>query len=152
MSAWNQLEQLLTCPICLDRFRNPKLLPCQHTFCGEPCMEGLVDYARRQIKCPECRAEHRLPYQGVQTFPNNVTLTRFLDLHRNVTGEEPEPVPSMMERCGICSEKSMVERCAHCEIKVCSECKEVYLEILRHEISRINSQIRRDLNRISEHS
>ena len=113
MSAWNQLEQLLTCPICLDRFRNPKLLPCQHTFCGEPCMEGLVDYARRQIKCPECRAEHRLPYQGVQTFPNNVTLTRFLDLHRNVTGEEPEPVPSMMERCGICSEKSMVERCAH---------------------------------------
>ena len=58
MSAWNQLEQLLTCPIYLDRFRNPKLLLSQHTFCGESCMEGLVNYARRQIKCPECRAEH----------------------------------------------------------------------------------------------
>jgi len=28
-----------------------------------PCMDGLVDYVRRQVKCPECRAEHRIPYQ-----------------------------------------------------------------------------------------
>ena len=62
--AWNQLESLLTCCICLDRYRNPKLLPCQHSFC-EPCLDGLVDYARRQIKCPECRAETRLPYTGI---------------------------------------------------------------------------------------
>lgn len=157
-SAWSQLEQLLTCAICLDRYRNPKLLPCHHTYCQEPCLEGnqvckhsivviklavatgLVDYARRQIKCPECRAEHRIPYQGVQTFPTNVTLCRFLELHRGITGEgeraalavncklcvliavngiEPEPIPSMMERCGVCSEKSTVERCAHCDKKVC---------------------------------
>lgn len=26
-------------------------------------MDGLVDYVRRQVKCPECRAEHRIPYQ-----------------------------------------------------------------------------------------
>lgn len=42
-------EQLLTCCVCLDRYRNPKLLPCQHSFCMEPCMEGLVDYVRRQV-------------------------------------------------------------------------------------------------------
>lgn len=45
-----QFEQLLTCAICLDRYRNPKLLPCQHSFCMEPCMDGLVDYVRRQVK------------------------------------------------------------------------------------------------------
>ncbi|RWS23042.1 RING finger protein nhl-1-like protein, partial [Leptotrombidium deliense] len=150
MSAWSQLEQLLTCAICLDRFRNPKMLPCQHTFCGEPCMEGLVDYARRQIKCPECRAEHRIPYQGIQTFPTNVTLMRFLELHQSITGEEPEPVPSMMERCGICTEKSMVEKCYHCEKKVCSECKEAHLDILKREISRINTQVRRALTRLQD--
>lgn len=44
-----QFEQLLTCAICLDRYRNPKLLPCQHSFCMEPCLEGLVDYVRRQV-------------------------------------------------------------------------------------------------------
>lgn len=67
-----QFEQLLTCAICLDRYRNPKLLPCQHSFCMEPCMDGLVDYVRRQVKCPECRAEHRIPYQvrySIRIFP-----------------------------------------------------------------------------------
>ncbi|KAI2810241.1 Zinc ion binding, partial [Blomia tropicalis] len=152
MSAWSQLEQLLTCAICLDRFRNPKLLPCQHTFCGEPCMEGLVDYARRQIKCPECRAEHRIPYNGVQSFPNNVTLTRFLDLHRGITGEEPEPLPSQMDRCGVCGEKSVCVRCAHCEKKVCDECRTAHLDILRREINRINVQVRRGLNKLTEHA
>ncbi|KAK8739439.1 hypothetical protein OTU49_003636 [Cherax quadricarinatus] len=86
-----QLEQLLTCCICLDRFRNPKLLPCQHSVCMEPCMEGLVDYVRRQVKCPECRAEHRIPYNGVQGFPSNVTLQRFLEAHIEITGETPDP-------------------------------------------------------------
>lgn len=105
-----QFEQLLTCCVCLDRFRNPKLLPCQHSFCMEPCMEGLIDYVKRQVrfslnfpkfsinqtfyfqvKCPECRAEHRIPYQGIQTFPTNVTLQRFLELHIEITGELPDP-------------------------------------------------------------
>ncbi|XP_054168848.1 RING finger protein nhl-1-like isoform X2 [Oppia nitens] len=151
-SAWSQLEQLLTCCVCLDRFRNPKLLPCQHTFCGEPCLEGLVDYARRQIKCPECRAEHRIPYNGVQSFPNNVTLARFLDLHRDITGEEPEPLPSQMDRCGVCSEKAFCEKCSHCDKKVCEECKVAHLDILKREITRINGQIRRGLTKLTEHS
>nr|XP_015903765.1 E3 ubiquitin-protein ligase RBBP6 isoform X2 [Parasteatoda tepidariorum] len=149
-SAWSQLDQLLTCAICLDRYRNPKLLPCQHTFCMEPCLDGLIDYARRQIKCPECRAEHRIPYQGIQQFPTNVTLMRFLELHRDITGEEPEPPPSMMERCNVCSEKSNVERCAHCEKKICPDCKEAHVDILRREINRINNQVRRGLHRLSD--
>ncbi|CAH1996688.1 unnamed protein product [Acanthoscelides obtectus] len=92
-----QFEQLLTCAICLDRYRNPKLLPCQHSFCMEPCMEGLVDYVRRQVKCPECRAEHRIPYQGVQGFPTNVTLQRFLELHIEITGELPDPTSGQVQ-------------------------------------------------------
>nr|XP_037291979.1 LOW QUALITY PROTEIN: RING finger protein nhl-1-like [Rhipicephalus microplus] len=150
-SAWSQLDQLLTCAICLDRYRNPKLLPCQHSFCADPCLEGLQDYARRQIKCPECRAEHRIPYNGVQTFPTNVTLMRFLELHRDITGEEPEPLPSSMERCHVCSEKSLVSRCSHCEKKICETCKEAHLDIMRREISRICNQVRRCLNRLSDH-
>ena len=79
-------DQLLTCCVCLDRYKNPKLLPCQHSYCMEPCMEGLVDYVKRQVKCPECRAEHRIPYNGIQGFPTNYTLTKFLELHAEITG------------------------------------------------------------------
>ncbi|KAI9578107.1 hypothetical protein GQX74_014001 [Glossina fuscipes] len=44
-----------------------------------------------EVKCPECRAEHRIPYNGVQAFPTNVTLQRFLELHIEITGELPDP-------------------------------------------------------------
>ncbi|XP_055921453.1 RING finger protein nhl-1 isoform X2 [Eupeodes corollae] len=146
-----QFEQLLTCCVCLDRYRNPKLLPCQHSFCMEPCMEGLVDYVRRQVKCPECRAEHRIPYQGVQAFPTNVTLQRFLELHIEITGELPDPTSGqVMERCNVCSEKAYLSPCAHCDKKICEDCKSAHMDILRREITRINSQIRRSLHRLQD--
>ncbi|CAH1104282.1 unnamed protein product [Psylliodes chrysocephalus] len=146
-----QFEQLLTCAICLDRYRNPKLLPCQHSFCMEPCLEGLVDYVRRQVKCPECRAEHRIPYNGVQGFPTNVTLQRFLELHIEITGELPDPTSGqIMERCNVCSEKAYCSFCSHCDKKICEECKGAHMEILRREISRINNQIRRGIHRLQD--
>ncbi|XP_069677939.1 RING finger protein nhl-1 isoform X5 [Periplaneta americana] len=146
-----QFEQLLTCAICLDRYRNPKLLPCQHSFCMEPCMDGLVDYVRRQVKCPECRAEHRIPYQGVQGFPTNVTLQRFLELHIEITGELPDPTSGqIMERCNVCSEKSYCSVCVHCEKKICADCKGAHMDILRREIARINNQVRRAIHRLED--
>jgi len=76
-------------------------------------MEGLVDYVRRQVKCPECRAEHRIPYNGVQGFPTNVTLQRFLEAHIEITGETPDPhTGQYMERCNVCNEKISNHLCA----------------------------------------
>ncbi|KAL7640842.1 UNVERIFIED_CONTAM: hypothetical protein RMT77_009117 [Armadillidium vulgare] len=147
----SQLEQLLTCCICLDRFRNPKLLPCQHSVCMEPCMEGLVDYVRRQVKCPECRAEHRIPYNGVQGFPSNVTLQRFLEAHIEITGEAPDPFTGqIMERCGVCNEKNYLTICAHCEKKICADCKAAHSDILKREIGRINNQVKRACHRLDD--
>ncbi|CAG0891240.1 unnamed protein product [Cyprideis torosa] len=148
-----QFDQLLTCPICLDRYKNPKLLPCQHSFCLDPCMEGLIDYVRRQVKCPECRAEHRIPYQGITQFPNNVTLQRFLEIHADITGELPDPnLGQTMERCGVCSERSFVSVCAHCEKKICHDCKEGHMQVLRREIHRFCSQVKRSIHRLTDMS
>jgi len=147
----HQLEQLLTCCICLDRFTNPKLLPCQHSVCMEPCMEGLVDYVRRQVKCPECRAEHRIPYNGVQGFPTNVTLQRFLEAHIEITGETPDPhTGQYMERCSVCNEKEYLSMCAHCEKKICVGCKAAHTDILKREIGRINNQVKRAAHRLND--
>lgn len=145
-----QFEQLLTCCVCLDRYRNPKLLPCQHSFCTE-CMDGLTDYVRRQVKCPECRAEHRIPYNGVQGFPTNVTLQRFLELHIEITGDLPDPTSGqIMERCNVCSEKAYCNVCMHCDKKICPDCKSAHMDILRREINRINNQIRRGVHRLHD--
>ncbi|GAB1600973.1 RING finger protein nhl-1-like isoform X1 [Argonauta hians] len=94
--AADRVEQLLRCAICLDRFNQPKILPCQHTFCGTPCMESLIDHYTRRIKCPECRMEHRVPLDGISAIPNNITVIGFLELPQysstvNPDSSSPQP-------------------------------------------------------------
>lgn len=78
--AGEHIQRLLQCSVCLDRFKQPKLLPCQHTFCLSPCLEGLVDRLTRILRCPECRADHIVPRGGPSHFPNNLTIISFLEL------------------------------------------------------------------------
>lgn len=75
---------------------------------------------------------------------------RFLELYQRLTGEEVEPLPSMLERCAICSEKAEVTQCAHCDKKVCEECKNAHIQIMQRELQRLNAQIRRALARFNE--
>ena len=38
--ALKQIDEQLTCSVCLDQYTNPKTLPCMHNFCLQ-CIEGL---------------------------------------------------------------------------------------------------------------
>lgn len=96
----NRIDELLRCAICLDRYNNPKLLPCQHTFCESPCLEGLVRGLTRTLKCPECRAEHIVPYRGVSAYPNNLTIQNFLDLRPIDPDVRPPEVAGANEASG----------------------------------------------------
>ena len=55
-----------------------------------------------------------------------------------------------MSRCNVCSEKAYVNPCAHCDKKVCNDCKEAHCDILKREISRINNQIKRGWHRLED--
>lgn len=37
----NPLEDLVQCALCMDKLTDPKMLPCQHTFCLN-CLQTLV--------------------------------------------------------------------------------------------------------------
>lgn len=50
-------------------------------------------------------------------------------------------VGQIMERCNVCSEKAYLSLCAHCDKKICEDCKSAHMDILRREITRINSQV-----------
>ncbi|CAI4232461.1 unnamed protein product [Auanema sp. JU1783] len=151
-----KIEQLLTCPICLDRYKQPKLLPCQHTFCY-PCLESCADSLLRSLKCPECRAEHNIPYEGVKAFQTNYTLTGFLDIHLQATPDTAAEIEEYvhrynLERCKVCDEKADCEVCAHCDRKACKECRQTHMEMLKRDMSRLLNQVRRLSNRINEAS
>lgn len=51
-------EQVVKCPLCLEPFREPKVLACFHSFC-KSCLERQLDSAER-IVCPQCHMETQL--------------------------------------------------------------------------------------------
>lgn len=37
-----QVDQRLSCPVCLERFSDPRLLECNHTFCRKCLLDVLI--------------------------------------------------------------------------------------------------------------
>ena len=69
------------CPVCTNRFNNPKLLPCLHTFCLH-CLQRIqaTSEIRDTILCPECRRNYTIPGNGdLNTLPTNFRLNSLLD-------------------------------------------------------------------------
>ncbi|CAL1608389.1 unnamed protein product [Knipowitschia caucasica] len=48
------MEDSLTCPICLQTFKEPLTLDCHHNFCSD-CLQGFWDQ-RPIMDCPTCRS------------------------------------------------------------------------------------------------
>ncbi|KAK7483268.1 hypothetical protein BaRGS_00025435 [Batillaria attramentaria] len=69
----DRLEKL-TCTICLEVFRSPRLLPCHHTFCLE-CLQDLASrHNSRAFPCHTCRRTTRVPAGGVEKLQVNFYL------------------------------------------------------------------------------
>ncbi|KAL6118375.1 uncharacterized protein ACO6RY_03186 [Pungitius sinensis] len=72
------LQDELTCPVCLDLYRDPHLLPCGHNFC-KICLDRLKRQADRgRLRCPECRDSHRCG----TNFQKNFKLSNIADDYR----------------------------------------------------------------------
>lgn len=75
----NVLQEELTCPVCLDLYRDPHLLPCGHNFC-KTCLDRLKRKADRgRFRCPECRDSHRCG----GNFQKNFKLANIADDYRH---------------------------------------------------------------------
>ena len=77
----DKLNEILQCSICLGRFKQPKMLPCQHNFCMEPCLISLADYESDEIQCPLCRKTFSISDEGIRGFANNLILDQLLDIY-----------------------------------------------------------------------
>ncbi|KAM9426211.1 E3 ubiquitin/ISG15 ligase TRIM25 isoform 1-T3 [Pholidichthys leucotaenia] len=73
------LQEELTCPVCLDLYRDPHLLSCGHNFC-KTCLDRLKRQAERgRFRCPECRESHRCS----SNFQKNFKLANIADDYRH---------------------------------------------------------------------
>ncbi|ELU01091.1 hypothetical protein CAPTEDRAFT_86968, partial [Capitella teleta] len=73
------LDDLLTCPICLETFSDPKTLICLHSFCAN-CLESCKRPYRRDVPCPVCKKVTVLPTTGVQGLQNDFRIQQIRDI------------------------------------------------------------------------
>ncbi|XP_068671282.1 tripartite motif-containing protein 2-like [Montipora foliosa] len=77
----DNIYEHVCCSVCTNRFTNPKLLPCLHTFCLHrlqriQATSGIGD----TILCPECRRNFTIPGNGdLSTLLTNFRLNSLLD-------------------------------------------------------------------------
>ena len=63
----------------MDTFKEPRELPCGHTFCTI-CLERLIEDSQF-VDCPSCRSKHVIPRNG---FRIDFRTNRLLDILNEV--------------------------------------------------------------------
>ncbi|XP_070553607.1 E3 ubiquitin-protein ligase TRIM33-like [Ptychodera flava] len=80
-------DEFLSCPVCHDRFSDPRVLDCLHSFCS-PCLAKYLEvskkkeYVREAPTCPVCHEPFVLPASGVEGLKGNPFLAGICDTLR----------------------------------------------------------------------
>ena len=118
--ALKKLEEQLTCPICLEQFTNPKILPCFHSFCLH-CLEGVAPElveGNLCLPCPTCRSPCPNPDKGLASLPPSFVINNFNEVYglmKKVSGDQ-------QASCDNCDKTNANCYCKQCAVFLCPEC------------------------------
>ncbi|XP_077985157.1 tripartite motif-containing protein 2-like [Glandiceps talaboti] len=114
-------DRFLQCPICLERYHTPKILPCFHSFC-ETCLISDAE-RRKRPKCPLCRKVFVIPKAGIHGMADNHLLNNLLEL---VKRSESKYNGKM---CESCTKYPVSSYCIECGQAFCSGCTDSHGKI-----------------------
>ncbi|XP_019642127.1 PREDICTED: tripartite motif-containing protein 3-like [Branchiostoma belcheri] len=113
MASDDFVDEFLTCAICMLNFRDPKILPCLHSFCRECLQEWTAK--QQPLECPTCREPVRLPDQGVDGLRTNFYVNNLLDFAAAKKGAEPDHEVTTEETLKAEEGMSKFHRKRHCD-------------------------------------
>ncbi|XP_021377877.1 transcription intermediary factor 1-beta-like [Mizuhopecten yessoensis] len=134
-------EHLLKCPICLERLRQPKSLPCLHSF----CQECLGTYITKELSgkmasatsfpCPVCRRMTQIVNQTeakdkrAELFPVNAIIQDLIKL------KEHSSEPLYCKPCQTRGNLTNLARfwCKIMNLNLCETCKVQHHDVLHNE-------------------
>ena len=113
----SRLDGLLACSVCLDEYKDPRILNCHHSFC-KLCLDNVpLHYQREQplLKCPTCRKLTPLKEGGVSRLPPSFLLNSLLETNKDNSASPDER---------LCEEhhKPSDIFCEDCDVVICHHC------------------------------
>ncbi|XP_060744417.1 E3 ubiquitin/ISG15 ligase TRIM25 [Tachysurus vachellii] len=137
----SMLEKELTCPVCLDLYREPHLLRCGHNFCLQ-CLQRLKSLSEHgHLRCPECRKSHHCSNQWQKNFKLASIADGFRQCRRSQRPNQSRPGSSYRTTevcCDYCGpditghsakRSRAVKTCLKCEVSMCPEHVKHHLEL-----------------------
>ena len=142
--ALQKLADQLTCPICLDTYTSPRVLPCLHVFC-ENCLGRLVlrDADNLTATCPNCRRETRLPQEGVASLPSAFYINHLFEV-RDTLQKVKDPNKTRCEKCKDGDAKGYCRDCGKFICELCITMHKKWEEFAEHVIATLG-QIEADV-------
>lgn len=134
------LKDITECIICKETFKDPRILPCIHTFCRK-CLEAAASKSSKQpgsrMPCPMCRHGFVVPAKGVDELQKNFFMVKLIDMTKHIES-------SVNPLCDVCPEDSadtdsnveimLAELfCRNCTLRLCSNC------VRHHKRSKLTS-------------
>ncbi|XP_069051672.1 E3 ubiquitin/ISG15 ligase TRIM25-like isoform X1 [Lepisosteus oculatus] len=111
------LEEELTCVICLGLYKEPAVLPCQHSFCLRCIQDYWVNKDNKDVyDCPQCRCAFPSP----PSLEKNFTLCNIVEKLWVRRSQPDVLVPGVL--CDFCMDVSScaIKTCLKCETSFCS--------------------------------
>ena len=120
-----EVEDITECPICTDRFCNPKMLPCCHMFCLK-CIERYGEDKKEgeAMPCPMCRREFEVPTGGFSELKTNFFIDKLISV-QSVSSENTKHSDADCDVCtnaGRNGKMNAVSFCMTCRENLCDEC------------------------------
>eukprot|EP00058_Branchiostoma_floridae_P027689 XP_002613180.1 hypothetical protein BRAFLDRAFT_73101 [Branchiostoma floridae] len=114
-------EEFLSCSICTDTFKKPKVLPCQHTFCST-CLRDWAE-TRKPFQCPMCRVSVDLPAQGVSGFQDNRLVAGLCEQFSDKLSTSPPKAEQRNQgKCYFHPGQDIALFCQQCKMPACNHC------------------------------
>ncbi|CAH1781683.1 unnamed protein product [Owenia fusiformis] len=145
-------EDIFTCQVCFEEYtpgRQPKLLPCHHSFCIE-CIQNLTSRGSK-VNCPVCRKAHNLCSEDIKNLQTNFYIMSQLpdssssSSKKGVSGERMRK-----QECGIHPGVLLVDFCEECTRSVCATCETLYCRKLNHNFQPIATAHKMTLRNIDK--
>ena len=128
------LSEITTCPICKGHFRDPKFLPCFHTFCRQ-CIDTHHQETSREnaAECPLCRRGFVLSLSGAAELPSSFVTSNILDAYKTYFSLGIRH-SSSISQCELCDTNKMAaNNCDECHRKMCNSCTKVHDKIFNEK-------------------